>query len=141
MPLVGWLRTNPLGPALTVTFSGLLALFILPQLTLWLTYSPRVLLAQVLLSAAFVPYATYRVHATPWKWLAWMWVGIYLIGLVRTPVSLRVMHPLAIAGHMTSWFLIGFVLTVLMAFWKRPSSKQNLSTTSPPQSPTERAAG
>lgn len=112
--LVKLLRANPLGPALTVCLSGLLAVFVLPQLVLWLYFAPKLILTQVVLSAPFVPYCLYRIHKVPLKPLVALWVGIYVLALFRTPQALNVMPAFAISAHMSSYFIFGFLLSAVL---------------------------
>lgn len=109
--LVQMLRANPLGPALTVCLSGLFAVFVLPQLTLWLVFAPKLILTQVLLSAPFVPYCLYRIHKVPWKPLAAVWAGVYLLAFLQTPHALNVMPAFAISAHVSTYFIWGFAVS------------------------------
>jgi hypothetical protein len=127
-PLVQWLRANPLGPALTVCLAGLASLIALPQLTMWLIIAPKLVLTEVILLAPFVPYAVYRVHQIEWRRLAALWAAIYIVSFIRTPHPLKVMSALGLSAHITSWFLWGFVLTAVYAWYvvaqRRPPPKR-----------------
>ncbi|MBX3021747.1 MAG: hypothetical protein KF799_08740, partial [Bdellovibrionales bacterium] len=107
------LRANPLGPALTVCLTGLVAVFVLPQLSFWLFASPRLILVQVLLSAPLVPYAVHRIHHVSWKPLAGLWVAIYALALIRSPQPLQVITAFAFSAHLSIWILWGLLVTAL----------------------------
>lgn len=115
--LVRWLRANPLGPVLTTVFAGLLAVFIIPQLSMWLFAAPKLILFEVLLFTPFVPYAVHYVHRIPWKPMAGMWAAIYLIALVRSPLPLKTISAFLLSSHMHSWFMWGFAFTAAFAFF------------------------
>jgi hypothetical protein len=101
-----------------VVFSGLAAVFLIPQQTLLLgIHAPRFILFEVLLGALFVPYAVYRVHGGSRYVLGAIWGFIYLMGALRAPEPLRNMRALDIGAHMSVWFLIGFAITAAYSLW------------------------
>jgi hypothetical protein len=114
---VKWLRANPLGSLLTVCLSGLLAVFIVPQLFFFLTGSASLMLFLTLVCAPLVPYALFRVHHTPWKPLVGIWVVMYLAAWIRMPLPLKRMPLIAVSEQMCAWFLIGMCLTAGYAFF------------------------
>lgn len=116
-PLVKWLRANPLGPAVTVCLAALFAVFLIPQLSLWLFAAPKLLLTQTVLAAPFVPYAVYRVHGVHWKPLAGLWAAIYILALARSPLPLKVMPAFKISQHMSGWFMWGFLFTAILGLY------------------------
>ncbi|MGE0526926.1 MAG: hypothetical protein AB7G93_21235 [Bdellovibrionales bacterium] len=110
-PFVSWLRANPLGPALTVVFAGLVWVFLLPWVSLLAFKSSKLVLVQVCIGVVVIPYVLHRVHDLSLRPFLALWILILALALWSSPAPLEEIRAFELSAHITGWFMFGFLPT------------------------------